>query len=110
MHVILTAPSGRRWKLSPIDSGLCFQVFKEPIKKTGRNGKPIKAEWISCDRYPSGLSHAVASTIELMAADSDDPVIFECNDPQEIMEAIHDWIGQISYEVVWDTKKQKKKK
>lgn len=111
MNIILTSPSGREWKISPVDSGLCFQIFKKPVKKTGKNGKKITAEWLSCDRYPSTLSAAIQSCIELMQSDPDDTNTITLGDDIHMLrEEMLCWFQGISYEIQWIEKKGRKTK
>lgn len=99
MNIILTAPSGRRWKISPVDNGLCYLISKQPVRKTGRNGKPIKSEWISCERYPSGIQHAVSSCIEMMMCDPDDNSTIEVDNLDLLNQALRLFAEKISYEI-----------
>lgn len=96
MIVTLTSPtSGRRWKITPLANGLCYQIFKEQTKEIGsklKSGKVIKNAWVDTGRYPSTLDHAIAMTVDLMLKDPDDQVefAFEVRDKKSLNKSAKD--------------------
>lgn len=80
MILTLTNPNtGRKWKITPSDNGLDFQIFKEQTKKgtKSKSGKTIKSEWVFVGKYPSTLTNAIQMTYELMLSDPEDKTEIE---------------------------------
>lgn len=106
MKIILTSPSGRRWKIEPVDSGLCFAISKEPAAKIGKNGRRITAEWLSCDCYPSTLGSAVSRCIELMLTDGSDEqeIVVDVESLEALRLGLKLWTANIAYDISVDAK------
>ena len=100
MEIIIKTPgSGRRWKIAPVDSGLCFGVWKEPVRKIGKNKQPIKAEWLFTERYPTSLASAVTSVVDLMSMDPDDPYVMEPETINDLIEGLKVWHKDMTWEI-----------
>lgn len=86
MRVTLTAPdTGRKWKIEPLDNGLCYQMFVTPMKgaKNPRTGKKVKSEWTFTGKYPQDLPHGIKLMIEGMLNDPNGKAEIEC-DPKHL--------------------------
>lgn len=86
MRIILTAPdTGRKYKLEPLDNGLCYQIFVTPLKGTisAKTGKKIKSEWTFTGSYPSTIEHGIKMMIEKMLSDPHGKSDIEC-DPKHL--------------------------
>lgn len=97
--IIKTPGSERRWKIAPVDSGLCFGVWKEPVRKIGKNKQPIKAEWLFTERYPTSLASAVTSVVDLMSMDPDDPYVMEPETIEDLIDGLQLWHRNITWEI-----------
>lgn len=79
--MILTFNSGKHsYQLRPHDGGVCWRVWKKPTKATGRNGKPIKEEWVAMDLYPRNIQRGVVLISELLLKESETNVEINCGD------------------------------
>lgn len=100
MEIIIKTPgSGRKWKIAPVDSGLCFGIWKEPVRKKGKNGTPIKAKWLFTERYPTSLPSAINNVVELMAMDPDDPYVIEPETFEDLIEGLKTWHKDMTWEI-----------
>lgn len=82
MRVIMTAPdSGRKWKLEPVDNGLCYQLYVSPVKgaKNPRTGEPVKSNWTTTGKYPTTLSNGIECMIDMMLNDPNGKQNLECD-------------------------------
>lgn len=74
MILTMTNPgNGRKWRLRPYSNGLCMLIEKSPLGKVNKkNGKEIKSEFVSCDRYPSTLAAGIRTMMEMLLMDPED--------------------------------------
>lgn len=49
-----------------------------------KNGKKIKAEYLSCESYPTSWSHGIRRMLELMMMDPEDESELVIDDPSKI--------------------------
>ena len=49
-----------------------------------KNGKKIKAEYLSCESYPTSWSHGIRRMLELMMIDPEDESELVIDDPSKI--------------------------
>ena len=86
MLIILESPTGKRkWKIEPLDSGLCFKISKTPIGivdtdgvwRSKKNGRTVKKDWIDLPCYPTTLESAIEKVVNLMIADPEDEVVYQ---------------------------------
>lgn len=94
MQIVMVNPhNGRKWRLRPYSNGLCLTIEKSPLSKINKkNGKEIKAEYLSCESYPTSWSHGIRRMLELMMMDSEDDADIKIDDPSKIEKAIEDEI------------------
>ena len=94
MQLVMVNPNnGRRWRRRPYSNGLCLMIEKSPLSKINKkNGKEIKAEYLSCESYPTSWSHGIRRMLELMMMDPEDDMGIEIGDPSKIEKAIEDEI------------------
>lgn len=94
MQIVMVNPhNGRKWRLRPYSNGLCLTIEKSPLSKINKkNGKEIKAEYLSCESYPTSWSHGIRRMLELMMMDPEDDANIEIDDPSKIEKAIKDEI------------------
>ena len=68
MIVTVESPTGnRKWRVEPIDNGLCWRLMKSSMKKGAKH------EWINCECYSATFDGAMKNLIERMICDPDDP-------------------------------------
>lgn len=74
MQVIVTNPNnGRKWRLRPYQNGLCLMIEKSPISKVNpKNGREVKSEFVSCDRYPSTWQQGIRMMLQMALMDPED--------------------------------------
>lgn len=74
MQIVVTNPNnGRKWRLRPYPNGLCLVIEKSPLAKVNpKNGKEIKSEFVSCDRYPSTWQQGIRMMLQLALMDPED--------------------------------------
>lgn len=53
-----------------------------------KNGKKIKAEYLSCESYPTSWSHGIRRMLELMMMDPEDESELVIDDPSKIESVI----------------------
>lgn len=108
MQVTMTNPhNGRRWRLRPYNNGQCLVIEKSPLGKVNKkNGKEIKSEFVSCDKYPMSWYHGLASMLNMLMCDPEDKEEFEFGELKdldsfeaELSGAIIGWIDNIVVEV-----------
>lgn len=105
MQVTLTNPNnGRRWRLRPYSNGQCLIIEKSPIGKVNKkNGKEIKSEFVSCDKYPMTWKHGIEMILNLMLLDPEDKDELDVSDieyvPEELMGAFERRLDEIMVEV-----------
>lgn len=108
MQVTMTNPhNGRRWRLRPYSNGQCLVIEKSPLGKVNKkNGKEIKSEFVSCDKYPMSWYHGLASMLNMLMCDPEDKEEFELGELKdldsfetELRMAIIGWIDNIIVEV-----------
>ena len=105
MKITITNPNnGRRWRLRPYSNGLCLLIEKSPISKVNpKNGKPIKSEFVSCDKYPSTWSQGLKTLLNLMMNDPEDETEMEIGDLKEAPAALEDvfntWLSKVTVEI-----------
>ena len=111
MLIILESPTGKRkWKIEPLDSGLCFKISKTPIGiidtdgvwRSKKNGRTVKKEWIDLPCYPTTIESAVEKVVDFMIADPEDEVTYQFSgiDMKKEMTRIFDkWLKKILKEV-----------
>lgn len=105
MQVTMTNPhNGRRWRLRPYSNGLCLVIEKSPLGKVNKkNGKEIKSEFVSCDKYPMTWEHGLVSMLNMLMCDPEDNEEFELKSldrlEAELSEAFIGWLGDIVVEV-----------
>jgi hypothetical protein len=115
MIIIVKNPvNGRRYKIEPMDSGLCFQIFKEPLSTdVSKNGKPIKSDWLSCEKYPTTIDHAINLCVEMMMLDKGHEELhlhISSTDLMHFGEGIRRAIQNLSWEVNAEAIKAKAQK
>lgn len=73
MVIIVTDPgTNKRYKLKPLDNGLCFQLFVSQEQGTkSKRGKEIKHEWKFTEKYPSNLADGLRTIVEMIIKDPD---------------------------------------
>lgn len=102
MRIIATAPdTGRKWKLEPLENGLCFQLFASPKKgaKNPRTGEATKAEWVFTGKYPSDVAAGIKCMINGMLSDPDGTASIEC-DPKYLVKTIKKTIDDYIHQVI----------
>lgn len=74
LQVVVTNPNnGRKWRLRPYQNGLCLMIEKSPISKVNpKNGREVKSEFVSCDRYPSTWQQGVRMMLQMALMDPED--------------------------------------
>lgn len=105
MQLILrNGKDGRRWRIRPYQNGMCLQIDKSPMQKVNpKNGREIKSEFVSCERYPSTWPAAVATVVKLMLSDPEDEATFEV-DASEIEKGIEEIIAGKVAEITFEIK------
>lgn len=78
MEIILKSGQAQ-YMAKPLDSH-CWRLYKKPTSDTGRNGKPIKADWIPLDKYPWNLERAIKAMAEYIIRDTEGTIEIECGD------------------------------
>lgn len=105
MQIVMTNPhNGRRWRLRPYSNGQCLVIEKSPLGKVNKkNGKEIKSEFVSCDKYPMSWHWGIMSMLNMLMCDPEDKEEFELKNldsfDTELSEAIVGWIDSIVVEV-----------
>ena len=86
MQIVMINPNnGRKWRLRPYSNGLCLTIEKTPLSEFNKkNGKKIKAEYLSCESYPTSWSHGIRRMLELMMMDPEDEDELVIDDPSKI--------------------------
>lgn len=86
MQIVMVNPNNKRkWRLRPYSNGLCLTIEKSPLSKINKkNGKEIKAEYLSCESYPTSWSHGIRRILELMMMDPEDEKCIEIGDPAKV--------------------------
>ena len=79
MIVTFESPMGYQFQARPHDGG-GWRIWKKPTKATGRNGKPIKAEWVALDIYPQTLERAVVRITEMILQGEPGELQVTCGD------------------------------
>ena len=68
-----------------------------------KNGKEIKAEYLSCESYPTSWSHGIRRMMELMIMDPEDEKCIEIEDPAKVENAmeteIHSFLNSIKVKI-----------
>ena len=94
MEIIVTdEDTGRKYKLVPDSSGLCFQLWRTTLLKKGekaKNGKAVKNEWQFTSKYPRSLDHGLYLIYDLMMKDPERPgtLTWDC----EACDKLHDYV------------------
>lgn len=105
MKITITNPNnGRRWRLRPYTNGLCLLIEKSPISKVNpKNGKTIKSEFVSCDRYPSTWDYGLEAMLHMMMNDPEDGAELKIDDPADASEKLNDtferWLSNVKVEI-----------
>lgn len=105
MEVVLTNPNnGRRWRLRPYSNGLCLMIEKTPLNKVNpKNGKPVKSQWVNCERYPSSWETGVSMLLRMLLMDPEDTETIDPGDleyvPHELRAAFERKLDEIVTEV-----------
>ena len=105
MKITITNPNnGRRWRLRPYTNGLCLLIEKSPISKVNpKNGKAVKSEFVSCDRYPSTWDDGLRTMLRMMMEDPEDGAELEIGDLADASEKLNDtfeqWLSNVKVEI-----------
>ena len=105
MKITITNPNnGRRWRLRPYTNGLCLLIEKSPISKVNpKNGKAVKSEFVSCDRYPSTWDDGLRTMLRMMMEDPEDGAELEIDDLADASEKLNDtfeqWLSNVKVEI-----------
>lgn len=108
MDVILTdTESGVKYRISPSSNMLSWQIYRQPVgilkdgKLMSKNGKEIKAEWTSMEKYPSTLYLAVLMVQEMIFKDSERMVEIEMSRDSGI-DSFGSWLKEMAEAIVID--------
>lgn len=105
MKITITNPNnGRRWRLRPHPNGLCLLIEKSPLAKVNpKNGKPVKSEFVSCDKYPSTWDYGLATMLALMTKDPEDEGELEIGNIDSIADELsgvfEEWLSNVKVEI-----------
>lgn len=105
MQVTMTNPhNGRRWRLRPYSNGQCLVIEKSPLGKVNKkNGKEIKSEFVSCDKYPMTWEGGLTAMLRMLMNDPEDKEEFDLENLDSFATELHkvfvDWAEEIAVEV-----------
>lgn len=105
MVITMTNPgNGRRWRLRPYSNGLCYVIEKSPLGKVNsKNGKEIKSEFVSCDKYPMTIEIGIETMLQMALRDPEDEEQMDIepimDTPQEIAKRIKKKLDEIVIEI-----------
>lgn len=72
MIITIESPSGKRkWRIEPVDNGLCYRLMKTSLDPNAKN------QWINCECYSGTIQSALERCVERILKDPDDPTHFE---------------------------------
>lgn len=103
MRVTLTNPAtGRRWRLRPYSNGQCLLIERTPESDVNpKNGRPVKSEWVSCDKYPVDVEFGVETMVRMALMDTadEDGVEVDVSCIADVTKAIEDKVKSLEIEV-----------
>lgn len=105
MVITMTNPgNGRRWRLRPYSNGLCYVIEKSPLGKINpKNGKEIKSEFLSCDKYPMSIEAGIETMLQMALRDPEDEEQMDIEPimatPQRVADMIKAKLDEIVVEI-----------
>ena len=104
MQVVITNPNnGRRWRLRPYQNGLCLMIEKSPISKVNpKNGREIKSEFVSCDRYPGSWEQGIRMMLQLAIMDPEDDATLVIDDVGRALDNFDRAFAEKVLDITWE--------
>ena len=89
MRATLTNPvNGRKYRIRPYSNGMCLMIERQPLGTVNKkNGKPIKSEFTSCDKYPATWREAIRTVVQMILLDTEEERDVEVTEAERLAEA-----------------------
>lgn len=90
----------KRYKIVPLDNGLCYQIFvSQKVGTKNRSGKEIKNEWRFTGKYGWDIPHSIDIVTELILKDPDDQGVIEVKSLKSATKTISKHIDELKSKI-----------